>query len=125
MSGNARVAKAGKLLIVASGPRAEYDAVKPLLAALGRRNCMWRGELSRIWKRAHDVRRSSIPVEITLLAEKAGIPRHVFLGSINSSVLGSMYTLQTPALVNRLRPRSPKLLLKDRNWAWGRPRRRA
>ena len=32
VSGNARVAKAGKLLVVASGPKAEYDAVQPLLA---------------------------------------------------------------------------------------------
>ena len=31
VSGNAKVAKAGKLLVVASGPKAEYDAVEPLL----------------------------------------------------------------------------------------------
>src|ERR1700749_4641985 len=35
VSGNARVAKAGKLLVVASGPRPEYHAVPPLLAAPG------------------------------------------------------------------------------------------
>jgi len=120
VSGNARVAKAGKLLVVASGPRAEYDAVRPLLAALGRQELyVGEGELSRIWKIAHNTMFGVIIhslCEITLLAEKAGIPRHVFLESINSSVLGSMYTrYKTPALVNLdfTTTFTPKLLLKD------------
>ena len=120
VSGNARVAKAGKLLVVASGPKAEYDAVQPLLAALGR-GAMYvgEGELSRIWKIAHNTMFGVIIhslCEITLMAEKAGIPRHVFLASINDSVLGSMYTrYKTPALVNLdfTTTFTPKLLLKD------------
>jgi 3-hydroxyisobutyrate dehydrogenase len=120
VSGNARVAKAGKLLVVASGPKAEYDAVQPLLAALGR-SAMYvgEGELSRIWKIAHNTMFGVIIhslCEITLLAEKAGIPRHIFLASINDSVLGSMYTrYKTPALVNLdfTTTFTPKLLLKD------------
>ncbi len=104
VSGNAKVAKAGKLLVVASGPKAEYDAVQPLLAALGRAAMyVGEGELSRVWKIAHNTMFGVIIqslCEITLLAEKAGIPRHVFLESINQSVLGSMYTrYKTPALV--------------------------
>jgi 3-hydroxyisobutyrate dehydrogenase len=55
--------------------------------------------------------------EITVLAEKAGIPRHVFLESINDSVLGSMYTkYKTPMLTNLTFDQvtfTPKLLLKD------------
>ncbi len=120
VSGNARVAKAGKLLVVASGPRAEYDAVEPLLKALGRAAMyVGEGELSRIWKIAHNTMFGVIIhslCEITLLAEKAGIPRHVFLTSINDSVLGSMYTrYKTPALVNLdfTTTFTPKLLLKD------------
>jgi 3-hydroxyisobutyrate dehydrogenase len=120
VSGNARVAKAGKLLVVASGPKAEYDAVQPLLAALGRAAMyVGEGELSRIWKIAHNTMFGVIIhslCEITLLAEKAGIPRHVFLESINNSVLGSMYTrYKTPALVNLdfTTTFTPKLLLKD------------
>jgi 3-hydroxyisobutyrate dehydrogenase len=120
VSGNARVAKAGKLLVVASGPKAEYDAVQPLLAALGRAAMyVGEGELSRIWKIAHNTMFGVIIhslCEITLLAEKAGIPRHVFLASINDSVLGSMYTrYKTPALVNLdfTTTFTPKLLLKD------------
>lgn len=120
VSGNAKVAKAGKLLVVASGPRAEYDAVQPLLATLGRAAMyVGEGELSRIWKIAHNTMFGVIIqslCEITLLAEKAGIPRHVFLESINQSVLGSMYTrYKTPALVNLdfTTTFTPKLLLKD------------
>ena len=120
VSGNAKVAKAGKLLVVASGPRPEYDEVQPLLAALGR-SAMYvgEGELSRIWKIAHNTMFGVIIqslCEITLMAEKAGIPRHVFLESINQSVLGSMYTkYKTPALVNLdfTTTFTPKLLLKD------------
>ena len=126
MSGNAKVAKAGKLLVVASGPKAEYDAVQPLLAALGR-SAMYvgEGELSRIWKIAHNTMFGVIIhslCEITLLAEKAGIPRHVFLESINQSVLGSMYTrYKTPALVNLdfTTTFTPKLLLKDMDLGMG------
>jgi 3-hydroxyisobutyrate dehydrogenase len=120
VSGNAKVAKAGKLLVVASGPRAEYDAVQPMLAALGRAAMyVGEGELARVWKIAHNTMFGVIIqslCEITLLAEKAGIPRHVFLESINRSVLGSMYTrYKTPALVNLdfTTTFTPKLLLKD------------
>jgi 3-hydroxyisobutyrate dehydrogenase len=120
VSGNARVANAGKLLVVASGPRPEYDAVEPLLAALGRATTyVGEGELSRIWKIAHNTMFGVIIhslCEITLMAEKAGIPRHVFLDAMNNSVLGSMYTrYKTPALVNLdfTTTFTPKLLLKD------------
>jgi len=120
VSGNAKVAKAGKLLVVASGPKADYHAVQPLLAALGRAAMyVGEGELARIWKIAHNTMFGVIIqslCEITLLAEKAGIPRHIFLESINQSVLGSMYTkYKTPALVNLdfTTTFTPKLLLKD------------
>src|SRR5258708_38958576 len=120
VSGNAKVAKAGKLLVVASGPKAEYDKVQPLLAALGRSALyVGEGELSRIWKIAHNTMFGVIIqslCEITLLAEKAGIPRHGFLESINQGVLGSMYTkYKTPGLVNLdfTTTFTPKLLLKD------------
>ncbi|MDP3355666.1 MAG: NAD(P)-dependent oxidoreductase, partial [Polaromonas sp.] len=96
VSGNAKVAKAGKLLQVASGPRALYTEVEPYLQAMARK-VMWvgEGELARIWKIAHNTMFGVIIqnlCEITVLAEKAGIPRHIFLESINDSVLGSMYT---------------------------------
>ena len=39
--------------------------------------------------------------EITVLAQKAGVPRHAFLDFLNQSVMGSMFTrYKTPAFVN-------------------------
>jgi 3-hydroxyisobutyrate dehydrogenase len=127
VSGNAKVAKAGKLLIVASGPRALYDKAQPYLAAMGRK-AMWvgEGELARIWKIAHNTMFGVVIqnlCEITVLAEKAGIPRHVFLESINESVLGSMYTrYKTPMLANLSFGQvtfTPQLLLKDMDLGMG------
>jgi len=121
VSGNAKVAKAGKLLQVASGPKALYAEVEPYLQAMARK-VMWvgEGELARIWKIAHNTMFGVIIqnlCEITVLAEKAGIPRHIFLESINDSVLGSMYTrYKTPMLTNLGFDQvtfTPKLLLKD------------
>ena len=127
VSGNAKVAKAGKLLIVASGPRALYDEAAPWLSALGRK-LMWvgEGELARVWKIAHNTMFGVVIqslCEITVLAEKAGIPRHVFLESINDSVLGSMYTrYKSPVLTNLTFEQvtfTPKLLLKDMDLGMG------
>ena len=121
VSGNAKVAKAGKLLVVASGPKHLYDLAEPYLRAMSRK-CMWvgEGELARVWKIAHNTMFGVVIqnlCEITVLAEKAGIPRHVFLESINDSVLGSMYTrYKTPVLSNLTFEQvtfTPKLLLKD------------
>lgn len=121
VSGNAKVAKAGKLLMVSSGPRAVYDQAEPYLQAMARK-VMWvgEGELARVWKIAHNTMFGVIIqnlCEITILAEKAGIARHVFLESINDSVLGSMYTrYKTPVLSNLTFDNvtfTPRLLLKD------------
>jgi 3-hydroxyisobutyrate dehydrogenase len=121
VSGNAKVAKAGKLLIVASGPQALYRQAEPYLQAMSRK-VMWvgEGELARVWKIAHNTMFGVVIqnlCEITVMAEKAGIPRHVFLESINDSVLGSMYTrYKTPVLTNLTFDQvtfTPKLLLKD------------
>ena len=127
VSGNAKVAKAGKLLIVARCPKAHYDAAEALLQAMGKK-VMWvgEGELARVWKIAHNTMFGVIIqslCEITVLAEKAGIPRHVFLQSINDSVLGSMYTrYKSPVLTNLTFDQvtfTPKLLLKDMDLGLG------
>ena len=127
VSGNAKVCRAGKLSVVASGPKALYDQAVAWLTALGR-STVWvgEGELARVWKIAHNTFFGVIIqslCEITVLAEKAGIPRHVFLESINNSVVGSMYTrYKTPALVNLTFDQvtfTPKLLLKDMDLGLG------
>jgi 3-hydroxyisobutyrate dehydrogenase len=121
VSGNAKVARAGKLLMVSSGPRGIYERIEPYLQIMARK-VMWVGEgdLSRVWKIAHNTMFGVIIqnlCEITVLAEKAGIPRSVFLESINDSVLGSMYTrYKTPVLCSLRFDQvtfTPQLLLKD------------
>ena len=105
VSGNAKVIKAGKLTFVVSGPKDTYDAVEPYLDAMGRGSSyVGEGELSRMVKICHNVLLGVVTqnlAEITVLAEKAGVPRHAFLDFINNSVMGSMFsTYKTPAFVN-------------------------
>jgi 3-hydroxyisobutyrate dehydrogenase len=105
VSGNAKVVKAGKLSFVVSGPKAAFDEAAPLLAVIGQ-EATWVGEgdLSRIVKICHNVFLGVVIqslAEITILAQKAGVPRHAFLDFLNKSVMGSMFTrYKTPALVN-------------------------
>ncbi len=105
VSGNAKVIKAGKLTFVVSGPRAAYDAAKPYLDMMGSGSSyVGEGELARIAKICHNVMLGVVIQclsEITVLAQKAGMPRHAFLDFLNKSVMGSMFTrYKTPALVN-------------------------
>ena len=105
VSGNAKVVTAGKLTIVASGPRKAFDAAEPYLAALGVGvTYVGEGELARMVKICHNLLLGVIAqslAEITVLAEKRGVPRHAFLQFINNSVVGSMFSrYKTPAFVN-------------------------
>jgi 3-hydroxyisobutyrate dehydrogenase len=105
VSGNAKVIKAGKLTFVVSGPRSAYEAARPYLDLMGvGSSYVGEGELARIAKICHNVFLGVVIqnlCEITLLAQKAGMPRHAFLDFLNKSVMGSMFTrYKTPALVN-------------------------
>src|SRR6476659_5189604 len=120
VSGNAKVIKAGKLTVVASGPKDAFDAVAPYLQAIGQGvSYVGDGELSRIAKICHNVMLGVVIqnlCEITVLAEKAGMQRHAFLDFLNKSVMGSMFTrYKTPALANLdfHVTFTPKLLRKD------------
>lgn len=120
VSGNAKVIKAGKLTFVVSGPKGPYDIVEPYLALMGRGSSyVGEGELARMVKICHNVMLGVVTqcmAEITVLAEKAGVPRHAFLEFINNSVMGSMFTgYKTPAFVNLdySVTFTPKLLRKD------------
>ena len=120
VSGNAKVIKAGKLTIVASGPKKAYDDARPFLDMLGTGSSyVGEGELSRIAKICQNVMLGVVIqnlCEIAVLAEKAGMPRHAFLDFLNKSVMGSMFTrYKTPALVNLdfHVTFTPKLLRKD------------
>jgi 3-hydroxyisobutyrate dehydrogenase len=120
VSGNAKVIKAGKLTFVVSGPKAAYEAAKPYLDMMGTGSSyVGEGELARIAKICHNVLLGVVTqnlCEITILAQKAGMPRHAFLDFLNKSVMGSMFTrYKTPALVNLdfHVTFTPKLLRKD------------
>jgi 3-hydroxyisobutyrate dehydrogenase len=120
VSGNAKVIKAGKLTFVVSGPKAAYDLARPYLEMMGTGSSyVGEGELARIAKICHNVMLGVVIqnlCEITVLAQKAGMPRHAFLDFLNKSVMGSMFTrYKTPALVNLdfHVTFTPKLLRKD------------
>jgi len=105
VSGNAKVIKAGKLTVVASGPKDAFDTIAPYLQAIGQGvSYVGDGELSRIAKICHNVMLGVVTqnlCEITVLAEKAGMKRHAFLDFLNKSVMGSMFTrYKAPALAN-------------------------
>ncbi|MDH5535380.1 MAG: NAD(P)-dependent oxidoreductase [Betaproteobacteria bacterium] len=105
VSGNAKVIKAGKLTVVASGPEDAFKSVAPYLEAIGQGvSYVGKGELSRIAKICHNVMLGVVIqnlCEITVLAEKAGMKRHAFLDFLNKSVMGSMFTrYKAPALAN-------------------------
>jgi 3-hydroxyisobutyrate dehydrogenase-like beta-hydroxyacid dehydrogenase len=105
VSGNAKVVAAGKLTIVASGPRAAFDVAKPYLDALGiGTTYVGEGELARMVKICHNLVLGAIAqslAETTVLAEKGGVPRSAYLEFINNSVVGSMFSrYKTPAFVN-------------------------
>jgi 3-hydroxyisobutyrate dehydrogenase len=121
VSGNAKVIKAGKLSAVISGREAVCKAVTPLVEVFAPRGVSYvgDGELARVCKIAHNVMLGVVIqnlIEITLLANKMGVPRHAFLAFMNNGVMGSMFTgYKSPALVNLdwTTTFTPELLRKD------------
>jgi 3-hydroxyisobutyrate dehydrogenase len=121
VSGNAKVIKAGKLSAVISGSEAACKTVTPLLEVVAPQGVSYvgHGDLARICKIAHNVMLGVVIenlIEITLLANKMGVPRHAFLAFMNNGVMGSMFTrYKSPALVNLdwTTTFTPELLRKD------------
>jgi 3-hydroxyisobutyrate dehydrogenase len=120
VSGNAKVIKAARLSFVCSGPKSAFDAALPYLKMIApAASYVGEGELARIVKICHNVFLGVVTqslAEITVLAQKAGVPRHAFLDFINQSVMGSTFTrYKTPAFVNLdfKVTFTPQLLRKD------------
>jgi 3-hydroxyisobutyrate dehydrogenase len=120
VSGNAKVIKAGRLSFVCSGPRAAFDTALPFLRMIApAASYVGEGELARIVKICHNVFLGVVTqslAEITILAQKAGVPRHAFLSFMNDSVMGSTFSrYKTPAFVNLdfTVTFTPQLLRKD------------
>jgi 3-hydroxyisobutyrate dehydrogenase-like beta-hydroxyacid dehydrogenase len=121
VSGNAKVIKAGKLSVVCSGPREVFAECEPFIRIFGPNGVSYvdDGELARIAKICHNVFLGVVTqslAEITVLAQKAGLPRHAFLDFMNNSVMGSVFSrYKTPAFVNLdfKVTFTPQLLRKD------------
>ncbi|MGC1640150.1 MAG: NAD(P)-dependent oxidoreductase, partial [Pseudolabrys sp.] len=121
VSGNAKVIKAGRLSSVVSGPEAACKTIIPLMEVIAPQGVSYvgDGELARVCKIAHNVMLGVVIenlIEITLLVNKMGVPRHAFLAFLNNGVMGSMFTrYKSPALVNLdwTTTFTPELLRKD------------
>jgi 3-hydroxyisobutyrate dehydrogenase len=121
VSGNAKVIKAGKLSAVCSGPEVAFRKAEPMIKVFAPRGVSYvgDGELARVCKIAHNVMLGVVIenlIEITLLVNKMGVPRHAFLAFLNNGVMGSMFTAyKSPALVNLdwTTTFTPELLRKD------------
>jgi 3-hydroxyisobutyrate dehydrogenase-like beta-hydroxyacid dehydrogenase len=105
VSGNGKVVRAGKLTLVVSGPEPTFQRVRPLLEHIGRSvTYVGEGDVARLVKIAHNLMLGVVTqcmAEITVLAEKGGVPREAFLAFLNDSVMGSVFTrYKTPAFVN-------------------------
>ena len=120
VSGNPKVVASGKLTLAVSGSKEVFERVRPLFDLLGHGvSYVGEGEGSRLVKICHNVLLGIVTqslAEITVLAERGGIPRSAFLEFINSSVMGSTFSkYKTPAFVNLdFTPTfTPVLLRKD------------
>jgi 3-hydroxyisobutyrate dehydrogenase len=120
VSGNPKVAAAGRLTIAVSGPRDAFERARPHLEVLGSGvTYVGEGDRARLVKICHNLMLGIVAqtlAEITVLAEKGGISRADFLAFLNDSVMGSTFTrYKSPAYVNLdFTPTfTPPLLLKD------------
>ena len=105
VSGNGKVVQAGGLSLVVSGPEETYERVAHLLDHLGKgATYVGEGDVARLAKICHNLMLGVVIqclAEITVLAEKGGMPRAAFLEFLNNSVMGSVFTrYKSPAFVN-------------------------
>jgi len=105
VSGNPKVVKAGRLTVVASGPKPAYAAAEPYLRLFGEGvTYVGEGDAARLVKICHNLFLGVVAeslAEITVLAEAGGVPRRRFFEFLNASVMGSTFTrYKTPAYVN-------------------------
>jgi 3-hydroxyisobutyrate dehydrogenase len=120
VSGNPKVVKAGRLTVVASGPRDAYEAALPYLNLFGAGvTYVGEGDAARLVKICHNLFLGVVAetlAEIAVLAEKGGVSRRALMEFLNQSVMGSTFSrYKTPAYVNLdFTPTfTPALLRKD------------
>ena len=95
VSGSTVLAEAGKLTIIASGAREDYDAADPYLAALGEvRHYVGLGENARYLKLIFNLNifaQMQILAESAVLGEKGGLDWNDMLEVVTSSVAASPF----------------------------------
>lgn len=107
ISGNPFVVAEGNSIMMASGPKETYELVQPYLNTISKTS-IWVGEAeqARVVKICHNLYLGLIVQslsEVTVLAEKSGVPRAAFLEFLNSTVLASEW----------VRKRTPDMLELD------------
>lgn len=107
ISGNPHVVKAGEAVLMVSGPKATFDKAEPLLRMIAKA-AVWVGpeEQARLVKICHNLFLGMLVqslCEVTVLAEKAGVPREAFLSFLNHTVLATEW----------VRRRTPDMLSMD------------
>jgi 3-hydroxyisobutyrate dehydrogenase-like beta-hydroxyacid dehydrogenase len=106
VSGTMVVAEAGKLTILASGDRAVFETVDPVLAALGeKRYYVGPGEHSRYLKLIHQMMIAAnmqVWAEGLVMGEKAGLDWSLMLEVLGDSAVGSgVVKTKIPLLLDR------------------------
>jgi 3-hydroxyisobutyrate dehydrogenase-like beta-hydroxyacid dehydrogenase len=95
VSGSTALAEAGKLTIIASGDKADYDAADPYLAALGEvRHYVGTGESARYLKLIVNLNifaQMQMLAETAILGEKAGLDWESMLEIFTTSVAASPF----------------------------------
>jgi 3-hydroxyisobutyrate dehydrogenase-like beta-hydroxyacid dehydrogenase len=105
ISGNPHVVAEGGAVLVASGPEETYRVAEPYLATIGKTAVYsGEGETARLVKICHNLYLGLVTQsvsEVTILAEKAGVPRAAFLDFLNSTVLASPWVQKrTPDMLS-------------------------
>lgn len=107
VSGNPHVVAEGLSTLMVSGPRETYEEARPFLDTIARVS-IWVGEAeqARVVKICHNLYLGMIVQslsEVTVLAEKSGVPRAAFLDFLNNTVLAMPW----------VRKRAPDMLSLD------------
>jgi 3-hydroxyisobutyrate dehydrogenase-like beta-hydroxyacid dehydrogenase len=107
VSGNPHVVAEGLSILMVSGPREVYEEARPFLDTIARVS-IWVGEAeqARVVKICHNLYLGMIVQslsEVTVLAEKSGVPRAAFLDFLNNTVLAMPW----------VRKRAPDMLSLD------------
>lgn len=93
VSGNAVIAQAGTLTVMASGPRAAYDRALPILGCFGKTHFyLGKGEQARVIKLVINLMvavSAGMLAEALVLGEKGGLDWRQMLEVVNKSAVGS------------------------------------